>query len=27
MLHYVNFEPLGGRCRELGVCRALPYYR
>jgi len=27
VLHYVNFEPLGGRCRELGVCRALPYYR
>ncbi len=27
MLHYVNFEPLGGRCREIGVCRALPYYR
>ena len=27
MLQYVNFEPLGGRCRETGVCRALPYYR
>jgi hypothetical protein len=26
MLQYVNFEPLGGRCRQTGVCRALPYY-
>jgi len=26
MLQYVNFEPLGGRCRQAGVCRALPYY-
>jgi opine dehydrogenase len=26
MLQYVNFEPLGGRCRTVGVCRALPYY-
>ena len=26
ILNYVNFEPLGGRCREIGVCRTLPYY-
>jgi hypothetical protein len=26
MLDYVNFEPLGGLCAQIGVCRPLPQF-